>query len=96
MTVLPTGKLLGADVVNVYTKLTIFVPAVICHVLFVMLFTQRFEFAVEKYPTASEGTIPGLDTVPLYDIPARVVEHVNEFAVGMLAIVYVLSRSNIL
>jgi hypothetical protein len=43
----PIGKLLGADVVNVHVVPT-FDPAVICHVLFVRLFTQRFEFAVEK------------------------------------------------
>ena len=45
---LPTGKLLGADVVNVQIEPDIFVPPVICHVLFVRLFTHRFEFAVEK------------------------------------------------
>jgi hypothetical protein len=40
--------------------------------------------------------IPGLETVPLYDMPARVVEHVNELAVGILVMVYVLSRSKIM
>ena len=43
----PIGKLLGADVVKVQLVPT-FDPAVICHVLFVTLFTHRFEFAVEK------------------------------------------------
>jgi hypothetical protein len=37
--------------------------------------------------------IPGLETVPLYEMPARVVEHVNELAVGMLVMVYIPSRS---
>jgi hypothetical protein len=37
--------------------------------------------------------IPGVDTVPLYEMPARVVEHVNELAVGMPVMVYVPSRS---
>jgi hypothetical protein len=39
--------LLGADVVNVQLVPT-FEPPVICHVLFVTLFTHRFEFVVEK------------------------------------------------
>jgi hypothetical protein len=60
------------------------------------LFSQRLKFDVEKYPTTSDGMMPITDAVPLYEMPARVVEHVNEFAVGMLAIVYVPSRSNIL
>jgi hypothetical protein len=44
---LPTGKLLGADVVKVAVVSTID-PPVICHVLFVKLFTHRFELRVEK------------------------------------------------
>jgi hypothetical protein len=40
--------------------------------------------------------MPTNDMVPLYEMPARVVEHVNEFAVGMLVTVYVPSRSKIL
>jgi hypothetical protein len=39
--------------------------------------------------------IPGVETVPLYEMPARVVEHVNEFAVEIVEIVYVPSRSKI-
>jgi hypothetical protein len=44
----------------------------------------------------SPHAIPTNDMVPLYDIPARVVEHVNELAVGIDATVYVPSRSKIL
>jgi hypothetical protein len=40
--------------------------------------------------------MPTNDMVPLYEMPARDVEHVNEFAVGMLVTVYVPSRSKIL
>jgi hypothetical protein len=62
---------------------------VMLHVLFVKLFNQRLKFDVEKYPTASEGTIPILDVIPTIDVPIDVDRHVNEFAVGMLAIVNV-------
>jgi hypothetical protein len=55
--------------------------------LFVRLFNQRLKFDVEKYPTTSEGVTPITDAVPVVDVPVRAVEHVNEFAVGMLAIV---------
>jgi hypothetical protein len=39
--------------------------------------------------------IPGLDAVPLYEIPVSVVEHVNELAVVMPVMVYVPSKSKI-
>jgi hypothetical protein len=57
------------------------------HVLFVKLFNQRLKFDVEKYPTASDDKIPILDAVPTVDVPVDADRHVNEFAVGMLAIV---------